>query len=259
MRAPDLAAWLRRPEPRPGADLRLYCFPWSGAGTSAYRELAARLPAEIETVTVQLPGRGARAAETPRDNTVGLAIATTRAILRDLRRHGGRFAMFGHSFGALLGYEVVRRLAAERWFPELLVVSGSRTPEDAPPVELHRLSDPELLDHLVLLGGMPGNRLADGEFIERFLPVVRADLTACERHQRADCGPVAVPVSAWAGAGDWYATPELVDGWRRFAAGEFRGRTFGGGHFFLTDVAATGTALLDDLAWARQETALVAA
>jgi pyochelin biosynthesis protein PchC len=259
MRALDMpATWLSRPEPRTEADLRLFCFPWSGASASAYCPLAMALPGHIEVVAIQLPGHGYRAAEPPVEDLEDVAQAVTRSLARELRAYDGRFAIFGHSYGSLLGYEVVRRLADHRRFPELLVVSGSRSPASAPPIDLHRLADADLTRELGLLGGMPRKRLADHDFLAHFLPLVRADLTACERYRAPDRPSVLCPVSVWAGQADGYATPAAVARWGRCAAGKFRTRTFPGGHFFVRDTETVTAALLADLDWAREESALLA-
>jgi surfactin synthase thioesterase subunit len=245
------ATWLRRPEPRPAADLRLFCFPWSGASSSAYSTLATALPGHIEVVAIELPGRGSRDAEPPVEGLEDVARAVARSLERELRAREGRFAVFGHSYGSLLGYEVVRRLADRRWFPELLVLSGSRSPASMPPIHLHRLADADLTRELAQFGGMSGKRLADKDFLARFLPLVRADLTACERYYAPDRPSVLSPVSVWAGEDDEYATPAAAARWARCAAGEFRTRTFPGGHFFVRDTELIAAALLADLDWAR--------
>lgn len=251
------AVWLSRPEPRPAAELRLFCFPWSGASASAYCTLATALPGHVEVVAIQLPGHGFRTAEPPIEDLEDLAAAVARSMIRELRAHGGRFAVFGHSFGALLGYEVVRRLAEHSRFPELLMLSGSRSPASAPPIDLHRLADADLTHKLGLLGGMSRKRLGNSEFLARFLPLVRADLTACERYRAPDRPSVLSPVSVWAGTDDWYATPAKVARWGLCAGGKFRMRTFPGGHFFIRDTELVAAALLADLDWANEEPALL--
>src|SRR5262245_54066185 len=104
--------FLVRIEARPAGRLRLFCFPWSGANASVYRDWAQSLPDEIETVAVQLPGRSSRRDEAPVDRLAPLAVQIARAIGDELGERPGRFALFGHSLGALLAYEVARRLVA---------------------------------------------------------------------------------------------------------------------------------------------------
>src|SRR5262249_6283540 len=177
--------WLVRMAERPTAPLRLFCFPWSGANASVYRAWGEMLPDSIETVAVQLPGRSHRRDEMSVDRLAPLARLVARAIEADLDERPARFALFGHSFGALLGYEVRRRLAADGRHAALAVLPASRAPARPPRIALHRLGDTELLAALERMGGTSLARLADEQFLEYFLPLVRADLTACETFRPA--------------------------------------------------------------------------
>jgi medium-chain acyl-[acyl-carrier-protein] hydrolase len=244
--------WLVRMEPRPTAPLRLYCFPWSGATASVYRAWGSTLPDAIETVAVQLPGRSHRRDETSVDRLAPLAHEVAYAIEADLDERPARFALFGHSFGALLGYEVARRLASAGRYPDLAVLSASRAPARPPRIVLHRLADADLLAALERMGGTTSARLNDQSFLDYFLPLVRADLTACETFRPALDTRLPFPVSVWAGSEDWYAHPEDVSRWHQVAGAGYRSRLFDGGHFFNSDLDAVSTAIIEDLEWSRR-------
>jgi pyochelin biosynthetic protein PchC len=247
---PDL--WLSRLTSRPKAELRLYCLNWSGAGASAFRQLAGSVPETIEVVAAQIPGRGSRRNEPARTRLAPLAALIARAIASDLSERPSRFAILGHSYGALMAYAVTRRLEASGLSPELAVLSGSRSPSTPPWTLLHPLDDARLTGQLCRMGGMPPERLADQAFLNHLLPIVRADLTACETYLPSGASPLSCPVSVWAGRDDWYARPGDVAGWEHHARSAWQYREFEGGHFFITaDQAATTSALLDDMAWSR--------
>jgi surfactin synthase thioesterase subunit len=165
---------------RPEAQLRLYCFPWSGAGASAYRSHAEAIPAEIEMVGIQFPGRGTRRAEPSRTELQPLATQIAEAIRADLDASPSRYAVLGHSYGSLLAYESIRLLQTAGLFPELAIMSGSRAPSVAPHTLLHRLDDVELARQLGRMGGLSPDRLRDQSFLGYLLPIARSDLTACE-------------------------------------------------------------------------------
>jgi surfactin synthase thioesterase subunit len=251
-RAADLATLVRYDDRRPRPTLRLFCFPWSGASASAFHSWAAAMPDEIELVGVQLPGRGDRREEPASTRLAPVARQVARALRMELNEAPGPFAFFGHSLGAMLAHQVAFRLEAHGHRPQLVVLSGSRAPHRPPRVPLHRLDDADLLGALERFGGMSA-RARDPEFLSYFLPLVRADLTAVETHQPAEPGSLCSPVSAWAGADDWYAPPEEVERWRCLAGSACRSRVFNGGHFFAGNLARTRAALLDDLAWSRQQ------
>jgi len=246
-------ACLVRYQPRPAARLRLYCFPWSGAGASAYRSWAPAMPADVELIAVQLPGRGGRRAEPASDRLAPVARQVARAIHAELCTSPGPFAIFGHSLGALLAYEVAQRLAALDHHPELIALSGSRVPNRPPVAPLGGLDDADLRGELLRIGGISPTSAADSGFMAYFLPLVRTDLAAAETYQPAVVAPVRSPLSVWAGSEDWYAPATEVARWRYHADGlAYRSRVFPGGHFFTDDRDLAVTALLEDVAWSRR-------
>ncbi|WP_169736578.1 thioesterase II family protein [Pseudonocardia spinosispora] len=230
----------RLPHDRP--PLQLLCFPWSGASSSAYEPLAEAMPAHVRVVGVRPP-------KLP-------DIDSMADVLADELDLAGRYAFFGHSFGALLAYAVARRLPVP---PELIVTSGSRSPATPPPVTMHELPDDEFDTKLGRMGGIAPAYLADPAFMDRFRPKVRADLSICESYRASTLDTLDVPMSTWAGSDDWYASPWLTRPWGDFAAGHFQHRIFDGGHFFINDTARSVRALLADLRWAAARPALVSA
>jgi surfactin synthase thioesterase subunit len=85
--------------------LRLFCFPYAGGGASIYRTWPDDLPRDVEVCAIQLPGRERRLSEPPLrslQKAVEILVGVMRPYL-DLP-----FALFGHSMGALLAYEVAR-------------------------------------------------------------------------------------------------------------------------------------------------------
>jgi medium-chain acyl-[acyl-carrier-protein] hydrolase len=234
-------------ERRRDVPIRLFCFPWSGAGASAFRPLASSMPDYIEPLGIQLPGRGDRRGEPTCRSLQPLARDITGAVHRELSDRPGRFAFYGHSFGALMAYEVACGLSNAGWHPELAVFSGSRAPNRPPRVVLHTGSDARLLSELKRMGGLKSARMHDIEFLNYFLPLVRADLTTVETYRPAFTSRLHCPVSVWAGSEDWYAPPEDTAWWHDLAGSTYRSRMFGGGHFFINDVDAVTAALLSDL------------
>jgi surfactin synthase thioesterase subunit len=236
--------WFVRPDPRPNAHLRLYAFGWSGAGPSAYAPWAHALPEYVELVAIQLPGRADRRTEPPATDLVSLAAAIVNGLSAE---PAGQRMFFGHSMGALLAYEVCQQLAGGGGEPESLIVSGSRAPGVPPALTLHDRSDDELSEVLYDLGGMSRAKIADPGFRERILPLIRADLTACETYRPFRRRPLNNRLCAWAGDHDWFAPSDVVAAWSSTPAADFDFRTFPGGHFFVRDSYEVFAGLLAEL------------
>jgi medium-chain acyl-[acyl-carrier-protein] hydrolase len=140
--------------PNPLVGLRLFCFPYAGGGSSIFRTWAASLPSYVEVYAANLPGRGARIAEPPFTHISTMV----ESIADDLRPHLGKpFAFFGHSMGAIIGFELARLLRREDSpGPLHLFVSGHPAPQL--PVDFRRtydLPEQELIEELRRLNGTP--------------------------------------------------------------------------------------------------------
>src|SRR5208337_878151 len=99
--------WISCRNPGPKTRLRLFCFPYAGAGALIFRNWSDALPRDIEVCPIQLPGRGTRLTEPPFTKLSCLVEALTRALIPLLDRP---FAFFGHSLGALIGFELARQI-----------------------------------------------------------------------------------------------------------------------------------------------------
>ena len=228
--------WLL-PEPPADAALRLFCFSHAGAGASVYRPWVAELAASgVAVCPVQLPGRENRFGEQPFRTLPTLMAALTDALAGYA---SVPFALFGHSFGALLAYELVRTWRREAGpTPEHLFVSGRIAPHLRDPRDrLHVLPDRELLGHLRSLGGMPAAVLDNAELMTLQLPLLRADLTVNETYvheaRHAAAPRLSVPISAFGGSEDTKVDAEELRAWGAHTSGTFVARFLLGGHFYL--------------------------
>jgi medium-chain acyl-[acyl-carrier-protein] hydrolase len=145
------------------------------------------------------------------------------------------FAFFGHSMGAIIGFELAHELRVRRG-PTLrhLFVSGCAAPhipDSLPP--MHKLPESELIARLKELGGTPPEVLEDPEIIQLVLPTLRADFQLLETWRYVDRGPLRCPVTAMGGVGDKFVSRADVYAWREHSNAEFSMCMFPGDHFFL--------------------------
>jgi surfactin synthase thioesterase subunit len=217
---------------RAGARLRLFCLPFAGGGAHTYRGWQAALGPEIEVCAVRLPGRENRLGEPPfaaMDRLVG-ALTDVVATRLDLP-----FAIFGHSMGAHVGFELIRRLRRDHDREPARLIASARfapqLPDPDPPI--HHLPDAEFVAELRELEGTPPEVFESPELLELVLPMLRADFTLCETYAYRPEPPLACPISVYGGLGDWTIDRGQLEAWREQTASEFVLRMFPGDHFFI--------------------------
>jgi Predicted thioesterase involved in non-ribosomal peptide biosynthesis len=219
---------------RPGAAVRLFCFPFAGGGASIFRRWHENLPGEIEVCAVQYPGRENRISEHPIDN---LHVIVTTLFNLLLPRMDIPYAFFGHSLGAKIAFEIAKKLSRERGYPPVcLFVSGSRAPHIKAKLQLHRLEESEFINSLRRYAGTPEAVLRDRELMDVFLPMLRADFILDEKFDSDPGEKVDFPIYAFAGDSDEIAPLNEVEEWRRFTKGHFALKVFKGDHFFFRNV-----------------------
>ena len=230
---PTGTPWTVQPARRPEVALRLFCLPYAGGGASVFRGWADALSAHIDVCPIQLPGHESRLREKPFDSVPPLVKALAEALQPELDRP---FALFGHSMGAVIGFELARYLRCEyQLVPCHLFVSGHRAPHLADPEPpLYTLPTPAFIEGLMQrYNGIPTVILRDSELMQLFLPVLRADVTLLETYLYADDQPLDCPISAYGGLQDSRANAEALGAWQKHTRSAFNLRMFLGGHFFL--------------------------
>ena len=224
--------WLPyRPAAAP-ARMRLFCMPHAGGGAAEYHAWSASLPASVEICPILLPGRETRFSEQHYTDFDRL----TDVLAREMKPHLDLpYVVFGHSMGALLAFECVRRLH-QSGSPEplWLFLSGRRAPDNAAdPEPLHALPDAEFLDRLNrTYKGIPEELLNNPEILEVFLPTLRADVAVVESYHFKEYEPLDCPISAFAGEADASVTWQELLAWKRQTRRQFAAHIFPGGHFY---------------------------
>jgi medium-chain acyl-[acyl-carrier-protein] hydrolase len=220
-----------RTEPQKGR-LRLFCFPHAGSGTSIYRGWAGTIAQAIEIWPVALPGREHRLAEPPIDDVQRLAAVVGEELGRFL---DPPFALFGHSMGALLAFEVAHHFRRQgRSGPGCLVVSAHRAPHIPDEQDqIHDKPTSEFLQELRQLNGTSAEVLGDRELVELMLPVLRADFKAAELYRYIEGPPLQCPIVAYGGTRDSMVSEAQLAGWRAHTNGGFAQKMFEGDHFYI--------------------------
>jgi medium-chain acyl-[acyl-carrier-protein] hydrolase len=230
--------WIVCPEPNPRAERRLLCFPYAGKGASLFRTWPAALPGILEVIAIQLPGREGRLREPPISDMHTLIERLLPAVAPFLDRP---YAVFGHSLGALVGFELARALRrAGLPLPSSLLVSARRAPqlpEERPPIA--GLPVPEFLQAIRRrYDGIPAAVLEHPDLLALLVPALRADVAMLEAYRYAAEPPLGCPITALAGSRDREAPAPEVGAWRAQTCGEFQLQLLPGDHFFLQTAQA---------------------
>jgi surfactin synthase thioesterase subunit len=230
MTGTDLASksWLRQ-EPST-AGVRLICLPHAGAGAASFNRWLDLFPPTIAPVRVQLPGREDNVAEPPlrqvREAVDGLVPQITGLIDMPV-------ALYGHSMGALVAFELARALSTSGFPPVHLFISGRRAPHlPASKPLIHHLPDDEFAAALETMGGaqgISGLRLA---FLRYALRLVRADLELCEEYDYRPGPRLRCPITAFHGTEDPIVDVDEVEAWKEQTDATFASHAFSGDHFF---------------------------
>jgi medium-chain acyl-[acyl-carrier-protein] hydrolase len=229
--------WLTAPW-RPGREhVRLVCFPYAGANGHIFNSWRASLPAGVELLAIQLPGRGQRIDEPPHRLLQDLVEDLHRAISPLLE---GTFAFFGHSMGAIVAFELARKLSRDGCVcPARLFVSGATAPhlrDDQP--RLYQLPRNQFIAALRRFNGTPREVLDSPELMELLLPAIYADFEICDTYKFVDGPPLEIPLLAFGGVDDLAANESQIKEWRQHTSKQFSYFTLPGDHFFLRDSEA---------------------
>ena len=226
-------SWLSCYKPNPAAKLRLFCFPYAGSSALIYRDWVKSFPAWVEVCPVQLPGRGNRLREKPFVRMDQLV----KSLLREMRPYlsSKPFAFFGHSMGAVIGFEIARLLRRENGaLPVHIFVSGRGAPQlMRPKAPTYNLPDAAFKQELRRLKGTPAEVLAHPELMEVVMPLLRADFELIQTYTYTYEQPLNIPLTALGGLEDEISRDEL-EGWRAETTAAFSVRMFEGDHFYLT-------------------------
>ncbi|GGV19738.1 thioesterase [Streptomyces filipinensis] len=234
--------WFAQAEPQDEAGVRLFCLPYAGGSASAYRAWRDLAPEHVRVYPLELPGRGARWGETPVARMEPITEMLADALAGYLDRP---YALFGHSMGALIAFELARTLRGRGVAqPVHLFVSGSAAP-DLPRTRqpIHAAPDADVLEELRFLGGTPAELLDDPGLMELVLPALRADFSLLETYRYQAQPPLGMPLTVFGGDADPLVAHGRLHRWLRQSGAAARLVVLPGEHFFVhsavADVMAT--------------------
>jgi surfactin synthase thioesterase subunit len=208
------------------------CFPHAGGSASYYYALSELLAPAVEICALQYPGRQDRRSQPGIEKLSELADQASAAIAGLDDRP---LALFGHSMGSTLAFEVALRLQERGRCPVTLFASGYPAPSRLRGGNVHRRDDAGVVAELRLLAGTDPAWLEDPDLLAAFLPPIRSDYTAIETHPRDPGSTVECPITMFVGDNDPHTTLAEARAWQEHTSEPFDLQIYSGGHFFLDD------------------------
>ncbi len=229
----NVKQWVTFPKPQPHAQLRLFCLPFAGGGASIYRSWVNQLSPNIEVCPIQLPARENRYSESAITDAKLMANLVMKELLPFINKP---YAIFGHSMGALLAFEVCRSLqAGGHVLPKVVFLSAHRAPHLPRKRDLlYLLPENQFIDRLKAYGGFPDEILNNQEFLNFILPIMRSDMTLCDLYQYEEKElSLNIHFELFVGEQDPEVGFNEMSPWAIHTNQSSSLTTFKGGHFFL--------------------------
>jgi medium-chain acyl-[acyl-carrier-protein] hydrolase len=236
MKGRDMQAknpWIFCPRPIASPRFRLICVPFAGRGASVYREWPQLMPPDVEMCALQLPGRENRQKDRP-FTRLSEAVQEAAEVLQPYL--DVPYALFGHSIGALICFELARSQRRQhRPGPVHFFVSGRRAPHlPDPRPHMHPLPNEQFVAEILRrFNGIPEGVLREPDLMEMLLPMLRADVEMIETHEYEAEAALDCPITVFGGREDTEARFEELVAWRQHTSSSFQTEILPGDHFFI--------------------------
>ncbi|MDP4177201.1 MAG: thioesterase domain-containing protein [Bacillota bacterium] len=214
--------------------IKLFCFPYAGGSASIYTRWKKLIGDSILFYPIELSGHGKRIMEAPYKEFNDIINDMLNTISKE-DIDNSSYAFFGHSMGALIVYELTMRIYKENIKgPKQVFISGMSIPENNFYFKnIHLLSENELLNELVKLGGIPQEVLENHNLIRVFTPIFKNDFRLLnyylnERHQdKFKCD-----LTVFYGSEDIIQEQDILQ-WQNYTEKSSSFYKLNGGHFFI--------------------------
>jgi surfactin synthase thioesterase subunit len=197
-----------------------------------FRKWQPMLLPEWQLRCLELPGRERRISDPPYKSIEQAADRSLQDVL-NLIAGEPHVALFGHSMGAVLAFEIARRLEAADRPPSFLIASGSAGPKIRRSTSSAGLDDDEFLARVTELAGYEDAKLKIPEVRDLVLPTLRADVDMRERYVWDGQGSLACPIIVIRGADDTVVSRADAAAWQEASAAQISSCEPAGGHMYL--------------------------
>ncbi|HEX2927224.1 MAG TPA: thioesterase domain-containing protein [Ruminiclostridium sp.] len=217
-------------------EVKLFCLPYAGGSAGIYLKWRKYLADSVKLYPVELAGRAGRIKEPYYDSMSDAVEDIANQVENEIQN--SEYAIFGHSMGSILTYELICRIQEKGLkLPKHAFFSGKHPPcVEQKGRNMHLLSDDELLRKAVSLGGIPEKLVIYRGLMEIAIKILRADYRVLETY---GCNPVIqkldFDISVLSGIDDQLSTAEDMEKWKQYADRKCTFYRLEGAHFYLND------------------------
>ncbi|WP_394846906.1 amino acid adenylation domain-containing protein [Pendulispora brunnea] len=234
--------WLRVLKPAAQPRARIFCFSGMGGATSGHLPLIRHIPADLEVVATQMPGREARKSEAAVHDMDRLAGDIASAIAEHF---DAPVLLYGYSQGTWLALEVARRLEVLPNRPPLAFVAATAVPPttemSAGVRELAEITESWEDGNVPLSeiarrfqGALPDDLLNNDELFAEYFIALRDDMKLALNHKRdlaaREHSALNIPIVAISATHDPLIEKETMNIWASLTTADFQHRSIEGTH-----------------------------
>lgn len=227
--------------------MKLFCLPYAGGSEAIYYDWKKYLSPFVKLEAVKLKGRGQRQGECFYKDFED-AVNDIFDSIKD-QINCNEYALFGHSMGAILIYELYYKICKENCRkPAHMFFAGHEAPcVEKEKKKLHQLSDRNFMNEIIDMGGTPKEVLENQELMEYCLPILRSDFQLIENYvYREHSEKIECDITVFTGKEDDITMDELL-AWKSLSNREFHLYPMEGDHFFINQQIAEITRLICEL------------
>lgn len=210
--------------------MNLFCIPYAGSSSSIYANWKKNLSPSINLYPIELAGRGKKIHEEYYEDFQEAVSKISDEIF--VKSSNEPYAIFGHSMGGLLTYEVAKHIFKNyKSKPVFVFISGINPPKFYQAQKISALSDQEFLSYINGLGGIPKKIMSHPELINFFLPILKSDFLLLENYSQESNSRINCRIITFAGMDDNLSSH--IEEWKGYTNKDFKSYEFKGGHFFI--------------------------
>ena len=216
---------------------KIIAIPFAGGNKYSFNKIENHISQDFEWITLELPGRGGRFNESLFDNISEMVDDLYNNIQSHITQ--GDYVLYGHSMGAILGYELIKKLSENGWkLPITLFFTGKGAPEYNHLMDKKSmLPQDSFWKEIIKIGGMPKNVLDQKELLEVCYPIIKNDFKALENYVYTKMKiPFSIPIQILIGEEEDILI-DNVTAWANETNSICEVKIIPGDHFFVLEKA----------------------